>query len=117
MGFFLILVAFVVAAPGAVGAQTRPSFFDVEGGGGYVMGGGAEDPGPSLATYDVGLAAWPTRSVGLAVRVVRGPGKDLHQPVAISDRTFYGPEKLSYTTCTVRYRSPVRGTWHSEVGA
>lgn len=101
----------LVAVP--VSAQT----LEFEGGVGYVFGRGVEDAGPSLVSYDGGVIIWPLHSVGFAVRLVRGPGNDFHAPVPAGDRTWYGLEKLSYTTYTVRVRGPMTRTMGLELGA
>lgn len=84
-------------------AQRRP-VIEVEGGGGYVFGGGGENPGPSLPTLDLALVVWPAERWGLAVRLVEGPGEDLHAPVESLDRTFLGFGHLHYWTVTARHR-------------
>jgi hypothetical protein len=88
----------------------------LELGGGYIFGGGAENPGPSVASYDLGGVFWLTSRWGGAVRVVHGPGQDFHEPISSGDRTFFGPENVRYTIVTVRYRWPVRPRTFLEIG-
>lgn len=89
----------------------------LELGGGYIVGGGAENPGPSVASYDIGGVFWLTSRWGGAVRVVHGPGQDFYdEPVSSGDRTFFGPENVRYTTVTVRHRWPVRRRDFLEIG-
>ena len=54
----------------------------------------AENPGPSLGTIDVAAVVWPWARWGVAVRLVKGPGEDLHEPVVSGDRTFLGQADL-----------------------
>src|SRR5580765_6195060 len=69
----------------------RQDVVELEGGGGYVFGSGAEDPGPSLPTLDAAVVVWATERWGVAVRRVEGPGEDLYTtPAEIPDRTFLG---------------------------
>jgi hypothetical protein len=77
---------------------------EIELGGGYVVGGGVENPGPSLPTFDAGVVVWLWPRWGVALRVVEGPGEDLHEPVVGFDRTFLGQADLHYWTVTVRHR-------------
>jgi hypothetical protein len=109
---FALMVAVAVSistAPASAQAE-RDSVVDVEVGGGYVIGSGSEDPGPSVRAYDLGIAIWPSEHWGFAVRQVRGPGQDLYRtPITSSDRTFYGPERLIYRAYTVRHRARVIG--------
>lgn len=111
----VLLMAGLVSAQGTSTAG-RASVLDIEAGGGYLFGGGAENPGPSLPTYDLGVVVWPVTHWGFAVRFVRGPGHDFYEPIVQSDRTFYGPERLSYNTFTVRYRGLIRPKTFIEAG-
>jgi hypothetical protein len=110
------VVLFISIAPAS--AQTRRgSVVDVEVGGGYVIGSGSEDPGPSVRVYDLGVAIWPSEHWGFAVRRVHGPGQDLYRTaIESSDRTFYGPERLIYRTYTVRHRGVIGPGIGLEVG-
>jgi hypothetical protein len=96
-------------------AQSRP-VVEFEGGGGYVFGGGTEDPGPSLPTLDATIVVWPASRWGLAVRLVEGPGEDLHLPIESLDRTSLGSGHLRYWTVTARYRRPLQRDLGVEVG-
>ena len=97
----LVLFYFLV---GPLVAQQRDKL-EVQVGGGYVLGGGGENPGPSLPTYDVGLAFWLSEHWGVAGRHVRGPGDEIYNsPVETVDRIFLGKGNLRYTTVTVRRR-------------
>ncbi|HEY3044435.1 MAG TPA: hypothetical protein VGJ39_10440 [Vicinamibacterales bacterium] len=109
----LLAALLAVGAPTLTEAQT----VEVELGGGYVFGSGAEDPGPSLPVFDAGVAFWPSARWGIAVRVVDGPGEDLHEPVVFMDRTFFGTGHLRYWTVTARHRRALRPTWGVEIGA
>jgi hypothetical protein len=98
-------------------AQTR-TVVELEGGGGYVFGSGAEDPGPSLPTLDAAIVVWPTERWGVAVRRVEGPGDDLYAtPVEIPDRTFLGVGHLHYWTVTARHRRSISRDLGLEIGA
>jgi len=108
LGTVLVLAGF--AAP--AWAQT----VEIELGGGYVVGGGAEDPGPSLPAFDVGVAFWATEHWGVAVRRVEAPGEDLHEPSVGGDRTFLGSGHLAYWTVTARRRSSVTTRLGLELG-
>lgn len=78
---------------------------ELAAGPGFVFGGGSEDPGPSLPSYDIGVVLWPFARWGVAGRLVRAPGEDLYpNPLPSYDRTFLGREKLSYYTFGARYR-------------
>ena len=105
-----------LALSGLASAQTRPAI-ELEGGGGYVFGGGSENPGPSLPTLDAAIVVWPGKRWGLAARVVRGPGEDLHTPVESLDRTFLGSGHLQYWTATLRHRRLLRADLGLEIGA
>jgi hypothetical protein len=96
----LLAALLAVGAPALTEAQT----FEVELGGGYVFGSGAENPGPSLPAFDAGFVFWPTARWGIAARLVEGPGEDLHAPVPSLDRTFLGVGHLHYWTVTARHR-------------
>jgi hypothetical protein len=89
---------------------------EVEIGGGYVVGSGSEDPGPSLPVFDAGVAFWPSARWGVAVRLVDGPGEDLHEPVTLYDRTFLGTGHLRYWSVTARHRREVTPGWGVEIG-
>ena len=109
----LFVAALLLAAlPGPAQAQR----LEVEAGGGYVRGGGAENPGPSLPVLDVGAVVWLTDKWGVAARLVDGPGEDLHEPIVGTDRTFLGTGYLRYWTVTVRRRWDVRPALGLELG-
>jgi hypothetical protein len=111
-----VTVLFFFLLTGFVSAQDDP-FLELEAGGGYVVGGGAEDPGPSLGTYDLAVAVWPVRRWGVAYRIVRGPGNDLLKPpIEGGDRLFLGSGRLNYSTVTVRYRRPTPKSTFTEIG-
>jgi hypothetical protein len=111
-----VSVLFFFLLTGVVSAQEHPSF-ELEAGGGHVVGGGAENPGPSLGTYDLAVAIWPMRSWGVAYRIVRGPGNDLLKPpIEGGDRLFLGSGQLKYSTVTVRYRRPTPKSTVTEIG-
>jgi hypothetical protein len=117
---FVILCMLTCSAP--VRAQHAPTI-DLEAGGGYVFGGGVENPGPSLATVDVGAALWWSEHWGLALRAVVGPGEDLlaRNGLALGngDRSwrFLGTGELRYLTVTFRRRRSLGGPWRLETGA
>jgi hypothetical protein len=82
------------------------------GGAGYVFGGGAEDPGPSLPAFDAIVFVWPFERWGVGFRWVEGPGEDLHAPIRSGDRAFLGTGHLRYWTVTARHRRPLgRQLW------
>jgi hypothetical protein len=109
----LLVTALLMAAlPGSTQAQ----IVELEAGGGYVVGGGAENPGPSLPVLDVGIVFWPTEKWGVAARLVDGPGEDLHEPNVSTDRTFLGTGYLRYWTLTARRRWDVRPALGLELG-
>src|SRR5436309_2253457 len=89
---------------------------ELEGGGGYLFGGGAENPGPSLPSLDAAIVVWPSERWGVAVRQVEGPGEDLHPPVESLDRTFLGVGYLRYWTITARHRRPISHDLGLEIG-
>lgn len=96
----------------------RAQVLDLGLGAGYVVGGGSENPGPSLPTFDVVSVIWPWSSWGLAFRWVEGPGEDLYdQPIASGDRTFLGFGHLRYFTVTARHRRRFSDTLGLELGA
>jgi len=115
-----VVLIFIVLAF-LVGPLSAADRLELQAGPGYARGGGSEDPGPSLATVNLGAAFWFTDRWGIAVRHVEGPGEDLYDPPIVSpDRTFLGPAdlsngtvieriflghaNLSYNTVTARYR-------------
>lgn len=107
-------VLIVAGLPDVAGAQR----LDVGVGTGYVFGGGAENPGPSLPTVDVVGVVWPWNRWGLAVRWVEGPGEDLYaEPVTGGDRTFLGFGHLRYSTVTLRHRRRFSDSLGFELGA
>jgi hypothetical protein len=108
----LVLSALWLILPAAAFAQQ----VELELGAGYVFGGGVEDPGPSLATVDAAVAVWPSERWGVAVRLVEGPGEDLHEPIASGDRTFFGLADLHYWTVTARRRIPLSSARRIDVG-
>ncbi len=110
----VVVALAMVGRPELAGAQR----LDVGAGVGYVMGGGAENPGPSLPTVDVVGVVWPSSRWGLALRWVEGPGEDLYdQPVASGDRTFLGYGRLRYQTVTLRHRRRLTDALSLELGA
>jgi hypothetical protein len=112
----LVLVGLCGIGFADVGYAQSRSRIEFEGGGGYVFGGGTEDPGPSLPTLDAAFVVWPGERWGLAVRLVEGPGEDLHAPIESLDRTFLGSGHLRYWTVTARYRRPLHRDLGVEVG-
>ncbi len=109
----LVTALLMGTLPGPAQAQ----MLEVEAGGGYVVGGGAENPGPSLPVLNVGIVFWPTEKWGVAARIVDGPGEDLYEPsVRITDRTFLGTGYLRYWTVTARRRWDVRPALGLELG-
>ena len=114
--FFLIGALLVGPLVCPVVAQSRDRL-EVQAGGGYVWGGGTEDPGPSLSTYNVGAVFWLTDGWGIAGRHVRGPGEDLDDsPVTAARATFSGSENLRYTTVTARRRWSIAGVTELNLG-
>jgi hypothetical protein len=63
----------------------------------------------------VGFLVWPS-GWGIGVRVVDGPGEELHEPVVFMERTFLGTGHLRYWTFTARHRRAVTPTWGLEMG-
>jgi hypothetical protein len=59
---------------------------------------------PAIPTVEIGMAGWPSRHWGVGVRLVRGPGEDVENPVFGGDRTFLGAGHLWMWTVTNRYR-------------
>ena len=108
----MVAALFMAALPGPARAQ----LLEVEAGGGYVFGGGAENPGPSLPVLDVGVVFWPTDTWGVAARIVDGPGEDLYEPIVSTDRTFLGEGYLRYWTVTARRRWDPRPALRLELG-
>lgn len=109
--FFVTVLAVIEPAETVLAQRVEFEF-----GGGYVVGGGMENPGPSLPALDVGLVFWPAARWGVAVRLVEGPGEDLHEPVVSSDRTFLGTGHLHYWTATVRRRAALTSAVGLELG-
>jgi hypothetical protein len=108
----LVSALLMAGVPGLAQAQ----MLEIEAGGGYVVGGGAENPGPSLPVWDVGFVLWPWEKWGVAARIVDGPGEDLHEPSVSRDRTFLGSGYLRYWTVTARRRWDVRPAVGLELG-
>jgi hypothetical protein len=108
----LLVALMLIAIPKFAGAQT----FEGEFGAGYVFGGGTENPGPSLPAFDVGFVVWPTGRWGIAARLVEGPGEDLHEPIASSDRTFLGAGHLHYWSVTAQHRWTVNQSFGVQTG-
>lgn len=97
----------LLVIPPVVLAQSRPTV-DVEFGPGFAVGGGLENPAPSLPTVSIGAGFWLAERWGVAVTRVRSYGEDLREPpVEITDRVFAGAEDLRYTRATGRYRREV----------
>jgi hypothetical protein len=116
MKAILVLTGFcVVGLPDVGYTQGRP-VVEFEGGVGYVFGGGGENPGSSLATFDAAIVVWPAERWGFAIRRTEGPGEDLHAPIASLDRTFLGEGHLHYWTATVRHRRPISQALGFEMG-
>ncbi len=110
----LMLLGLLGVAP-SVAAQSP--VVEIELGGGYIFGGGAENPGPSVPTIDAAIALWPTARWGLAARLVRGLGEDLHDaPAPSGDRTFLGQCCLEYYTVTARHRRHIPHDLGIEIG-
>jgi hypothetical protein len=65
------------------------------GGAGYVFGGGAEDPGPSLPAFDAIVFVWPFERWGVGFRWVEGPGEDLHAPIR---RSSHRSQSIPFST-------------------
>lgn len=97
-------------------ALAQGQILEFEIGGGYVVGSGSEEPGPSLPAFDAGVAFWPSARWGVAVRRVDGPGEDLHEPRIFLDRTFLGTGHLRYWTFTARHRRAITPNWGLETG-
>jgi hypothetical protein len=111
-----VTVLFVVLLARFVSAQDYP-VLEMEAGVGYVVGGGAENAGPSLGTYDLAVSAWPGRNWGVAYRIVRGPGNALLKPpIEGGDRLFLGSGQLKYSTITLRHRLPTPKSTLTEIG-
>jgi hypothetical protein len=68
--------------------RVRAQIVEIELGGGYVVGGGIENPGPTLPAFDVIGVVWPTDHWGLALRIVAAPGEDLHTPSSAAIARF-----------------------------
>ena len=81
-----------------------------------MIGGGSENPGPSLSVFDAGIVFWPGARWGIAVRVAGGPGENLHEPKVFGDRTYFGSGHLRYWTFTARHRRAVTPRWGAEIG-
>jgi hypothetical protein len=112
----LVLTAICAAGLAEAGNAQGRYVVEVGAGGGYVAGGGAENPGPSLPSYDVVVAVWPFERWGVGVRWVEGPGEDLHAPIESFDRTFLGTGHLRYWTVTARHRRPLPRRLELEIG-
>jgi hypothetical protein len=112
----LTLTLCSLALAGSAHAQ-RQDVVELEGGGGYLFGSGAEDPGPSVPTVDAAIVVWAAPRWGVAVRRVEGPGEDLYTPpIEIPDRTFLGVGHLRYWTVTARHRRPISRDLGFEIG-
>lgn len=97
-------------------AQDRDTL-ELQFGGGYVWGGGSENPGPSLITYNVGVAVWLSDHWGIAARHVGGPGTDpWSEPAVHYNRTVIGLGNLRYTTVTARRRWLASDGMHLDIG-
>ena len=97
-------------------AQDRDTL-ELQFAGGYVWGGGVENPGPSLMTYNVGVAVWLSDHWGVAARHVGGPGTDpWSEPAVYYDRTVIGLGNLRYTTVTARRRWLTSDGLHVDIG-
>jgi hypothetical protein len=105
LSFVGAIVIFLV--PAAALGQSR-STVEIEFGPGFAVGGGSEDPAPSLPTLSLGATFWLVERWGLAVTHVRSYGEDLREPpVELMDRVFAGAEDLRYTRAVARYRRRV----------
>lgn len=112
-----VLPAILSLLMSAVPAKAQhPPRVELEAGGGYVFGGGVENPGPSLPALDGGAAFWWSDRWGLALRAVVGPGEDLIEASPGIDRTFLGTGHLRYLAVTVRRRRPMTNSWGLELG-
>jgi hypothetical protein len=99
-----VAACLMLLAPATAAAQGPPRV-EMSAGAGYVFGGGSEDPGPSLAAYNLSVAFWPFERWGVAARAVRAPGEDLYpHPLPSYERTYLGQEKLSYYVVGTRHR-------------
>jgi hypothetical protein len=116
MNRILVLAGLFSIGFGDLGYAQNRATVEFEGGGGYVFGGGAEDPGPSLPTVDATIVVWPAERWGLAARLVEGPGEDLHTPREGLDRTSLGVGHLHYWTVTARHRRPLSRSLGVELG-
>ena len=111
-----LLLTFVVVATGDA-APASAQVFEAAVGGGYVMGGGPENPGPSLPSLNGMVAIWPWERWGVALRWVEGLGEDLYEvPVTGGDRTFLGRGHLRYWALTVRHRRRLPSDFSIELG-
>src|SRR5262245_3129206 len=90
---------------------------ELEAGIGYVFGGGAEDPGPSLRSHSGAMFVRVTERWGVAVRIVDAPGEDLYdRPIVSRDRDWLGKGRLRYCTVTARRRIPLSSRSTVELG-
>ena len=112
----ILMLTLCSVALAEVAYAQRQGVVEFEGGGGYVFGSGAEDPGPSLPTLDAAIVVWATERWGVAVGRVEGPGEDLYAPVESLDRTFLGVGHLHYWTITARHRRSISRDLGLEIG-
>jgi hypothetical protein len=113
-----VLVLAVTCALGLAdrGYAQGGAVVEIGGGAGYVFGGGAEDPGPSLPAFDAIVYLWPFERWGVGVRWVEGPGEDRHPAIESLDRAFLGTGHLRYWTVTARHRRPLPRQLGFELG-
>jgi hypothetical protein len=113
----VLFLVILLGAPARGLAQDRP-VAEIEAGVGYSLGGGAEDPAPTIGTLTVGGTLWLTRSWGLSVAYVASYGSDLDDaPVESGDRVFEGLGDLRYLRTVLRHRRALTGAWMLDIGA
>ncbi len=112
----LVLAAICGLGLADTASAQRRAIVEIGGGVGYVVGGGAEDPGPSLPAVDAVIHVWPFERWGVGVRWVEGPGEDLHAPIESFDRAFLGTGHLRYWTVTARNRRTLPRQLEFELG-
>jgi hypothetical protein len=112
----LIVAGLCIVGLADLGYGQSRATVEIEAGVGYVFGGGVEDPGPSLPSFDAGIVIWPWEQWGVAVRLVEAPGEDLHAPIDSLDRTFLGVGNLHYWTVNARHRRPLPHRVGLEIG-
>jgi hypothetical protein len=107
----LLIVAILLVAPEPAEAQEAIQRLDVEVGLGYAIGGGLEEPGPTLPRVNVGVVVWFAGRFGVALGYVRGFGEDTtdsQEPLEdLGDRRLLAQKDLRYFRASFRYKHEI----------